>query len=118
AATRASGASAETAPIGMIFLHRSDIVIGNLLKNAVKHTDRNRVSVHVAQRAVVIEDYGPGIDAALQASMFERYARGEAADAGGSGIGLALVRRFCDQYGWRIEVRSAPQIGTRIEVRF
>ncbi|MEQ8234851.1 MAG: HAMP domain-containing sensor histidine kinase [Gammaproteobacteria bacterium] len=110
--TVTAGATVDAVPVLV------DIVVGNLLKNAVKHTDRDRVSVQLDQRTVIIEDYGPGIEPALQASMFERYARGDAGEATGSGIGLALVRRFCDQCGWHIEVRSAPQVGTRVTVRF
>lgn len=95
-----------------------NIVIGNILKNAIKHTDRDRVSVFVADHQVVIQDYGPGIERASQASLFDRFARGSKAVSDGSGIGLALVRRFCEQYGWKISLESQLDKGTRVSVEF
>ncbi|MCC7412339.1 MAG: HAMP domain-containing histidine kinase [Gammaproteobacteria bacterium] len=95
-----------------------NIVIGNILKNAVKYTDRGTVNVILSDAGVVIEDYGPGIDAAAQATMFERCNRGSRADTDGAGIGLALVRRFCEQYGWIIDLQSVESEGTRVAVVF
>ncbi len=96
----------------------ANIVIGNILNNAVKYTDRNVISVYLTASEVVIQDYGPGIDASVQATLFDRFKRGANRDPDGSGIGLALVRRFCDQYGWRIDFRSELEQGTRIAVGF
>ena len=95
-----------------------NIVIGNILKNAVKYTDRNVVNVFRARGEVVIQDYGPGVDQATQARLFDRFNRGQTRDADGSGIGLALVRRFCDQYGWTIDFRSDEHKGTRVAIEF
>jgi len=94
------------------------IVIGNLLKNAIKHTDDGRVSVVVRGREVLIQDYGRGVDPSLHGRLFERFARGTGDSADGSGIGLALVKRFCDQFGWAIDYHSVPNQGTQFIVRF
>lgn len=95
-----------------------EIVIGNIIKNAVKYTDGDVINVIVRPHGVLVQDYGPGIDAATQDRLFERFARGGQRDADGSGIGLALVKRFCDQYGWRIGFDSVPGRGTRIAIDF
>ena len=95
-----------------------NIVIGNILKNAVKYTDRDLISVFLRPREVVVQDYGPGIDLREQASLFDRHHRGSQHEADGNGIGLALVRRFCDEYGWAIDFRSEVNIGTRVAVAF
>lgn len=95
-----------------------DIVIGNILKNAVKYTDQKIVNVFVRGDEVVIQDYGPGIDPAVQATLFDRFDRGTNRNPDGTGIGLALVRRFCEQYGWAIDFRSEEHKGTRVAVEF
>ena len=95
-----------------------DIVLGNILRNAIKYTDRKLVTLHIGARHVIVQDYGPGIDAATQARLFERFARGGEADATGNGIGLALVQRFCNQYGWTLDLQSTASEGTRIAVNF
>jgi signal transduction histidine kinase len=95
-----------------------DIVIGNILKNAVKYTDQKMINVFVTAEGVVIQDYGPGIDKAVQETLFDRFNRGENRNPDGTGIGLALVRRFCDQYGWVIDFRSEQTKGTRVAVAF
>jgi signal transduction histidine kinase len=95
-----------------------DIVIGNILKNAVKYTDKKVINVFVTDEGVVIQDYGPGIDKAVQETLFDRFNRGENRNPDGTGIGLALVRRFCDQYGWVIDFRSEETKGTRVAVAF
>ena len=95
-----------------------DIVIGNILKNAVKYTDQKIINVFVTVKEVIIQDYGPGIDKAAQSTLFDRFNRGENRNPDGTGIGLALVRRFCDQYGWAIDFRSEERKGTRVAVAF
>ncbi|MCZ6771780.1 MAG: HAMP domain-containing sensor histidine kinase [Proteobacteria bacterium] len=95
-----------------------DIVIGNILKNAVKYTDQKIINVFVTPDEVVIQDYGPGIDKTVQSTLFDRFNRGENRNPDGTGIGLALVRRFCDQYGWVIDFRSEETKGTRVAVAF
>lgn len=95
-----------------------DIVLGNIIKNAIKYTDRKLVTLYIDARQVVVQDYGPGIDSAAQAKLFERFHRGSEHDNTGTGIGLALVRRFCDQYGWTLDFQSAHSEGTRIAVNF
>ena len=77
-----------------------NIVLGNILKNAVKYTNRDVINIFVTDHEVVIQDYGPGIDERTQETLFDRFNRGNNRNPDGTGIGLALVRRFCDQYGW------------------
>ena len=95
-----------------------NIVIGNILKNAVKYTNRNVINVFLTKDEVVIQDYGPGIDESVQATLFDRFNRGKNRNPDGTGIGLALVRRFCDQYGWSIDFYSEKDKGTRVAVAF
>lgn len=110
--TRGNGATINTIPAV------ANIVIGNILKNAVKYTDKDEVRVFISEEQVVVQDYGPGMDLETQQSLFDRFSRGEHVMQDGAGIGLALVRRFCEQYGWEIDLDSQTDKGTRIAVVF
>ncbi|HMA42331.1 MAG TPA: sensor histidine kinase, partial [Gemmatimonadales bacterium] len=51
--------------------------------------------------------------------VFERFYRGETARATeGAGLGLAIARWIADMHGARIDIRSEPGQGTRVEVSF
>ena len=36
----------------------------------------------------------------------------------GHGVGLTIVKRLSDRFGWSLKVDSAPEVGTRVEVVF
>ena len=83
-------------------------MIRNLLRNAVQACgDAARVELRarVLDHRVLIEviDDGPGLSPEAMGRVFERYVSGR---AGGSGIGLAVVRRLAQEYGGRVGVRS------------
>ncbi|HEY9199121.1 MAG TPA: HAMP domain-containing sensor histidine kinase [Gammaproteobacteria bacterium] len=92
------------------------ILLGNLLRNAITHTVQGRIVVRVAQGCVCVHDTGTGITETELPKIFQRYYRG--GDSQGAGIGLALVKRICDHYGWTIHAESAPGAGTRIQLSF
>lgn len=92
------------------------ILFGNLLRNAIAHTWQGRVAVRVAEGCVCVDDTGTGIAESELPKIFQRYYRG--ADSSGAGIGLALVKRICDHYGWHIEATSVAGQGTRIRLAF
>ena len=104
------------ADIGMI-----ESVLENLIENAIRHTpvggvirvevlpmDERRVAVRVA-------DSGHGIPGDEVANIFDRYYRvnrGETADAGSTGLGLAITRHIVELHGGEIRVESDPARGT------
>jgi signal transduction histidine kinase len=104
------------ADIGMI-----ESVLQNLIENAMRHTptggvirvevvplDKARVAVHVV-------DSGRGIPSDQLTGLFDRYYRvnrGEASDAGSTGLGLAITRHIVELHGGRIQVESVPARGT------
>jgi signal transduction histidine kinase len=78
-------------------------IVENLLANAVKHTPGDsRIWVRL-ERAdegalLAVEDDGPGIGAEDRDPIFQPFRQG-ATTAAGSGVGLALVRRFAELHG-------------------
>ena len=90
------------------------IVISNLLRNAVEHTDAGEIRVALEGRTLRIADTGRGIADAARAVLF---ARGHSTKPGG-GMGLHLTKRICDRFGWQLTIASAPGKGTTASVTF
>ena len=95
-----------------------DLVLRNLIDNAIKHHDRRDGIVQVvsADSAAVltidVTDDGPGITRDWHEAIFEPFRRIDDTHAPeSSGIGLALVKRTIEIAGGRIEVRSDPERG-------
>ncbi|KAF1014743.1 MAG: Alginate biosynthesis sensor protein KinB [Stenotrophomonas maltophilia] len=86
--------------------------IKNLVDNALKYGGDGvlqiALTVEGAQAVLTIADHGPGIAAADAGRVFERFARGEGAPAGGAGLGLAIVKRVIDSHGGRIDLANRP----------
>ncbi len=92
------------------------IVVDNLVRNALAHTESGLVTVTLGADRLVVTDTGIGIDAADMERVFQRYYRGAASD--GSGIGLSLVKRICDRQGWQVELDSRDGGGTTATLTF
>ena len=81
------------------------VALGNLIGNAVKYTTAGEVIVRILPGAVEVIDSGPGLGGEDAAKLFERGYRGTHAEhSQGGGIGLSIVRRLCDLYGWDVRV--------------
>jgi two-component system OmpR family sensor kinase len=87
-------------------------VLDNLLTNAAVHTPPGTpVSLAVFRTGVVVADSGPGIPAADQSRVFDRFYRVDDARArarGGSGLGLAVVHSLVAAHGGAVELASEP----------
>ncbi len=92
-------------------------VIGNLLRNAVAYTEEGEVRVVVSGDSITIEDSGPGMEPELLEQAFKPFVSRQR-QRGGFGVGLTIVRRLTDRFGWKVEVDSQPGQGTRVTVRF
>ncbi len=92
------------------------MVLANLVRNAVAHSQAGTIRIQLDPQALVVSDEGVGIDADEQERVFERFYRGS--QSKGAGIGLSLVRRICDRLGWRIELASQPSSGTSVRIDF
>ncbi|HEY9868606.1 MAG TPA: HAMP domain-containing sensor histidine kinase [Candidatus Obscuribacterales bacterium] len=100
-------------------------VLVNLLSNAVKFSPAGAsVDVSACSRDKEIEirvsDRGRGIPAALQQTIFERFAQVEAADAsekGGTGLGLPICKQIVELHGGTIGVESQEGMGSTFSIR-
>ncbi len=90
-------------------------VLTNLIRNAVHYTERGFVKVGHASKCLTVADSGRGISTENLPRVFERFFRDEYADSG-MGLGLSIVKRVCDHYGWRIKVESTPMKGSTFSI--
>ncbi|MCB1549956.1 MAG: HAMP domain-containing histidine kinase [Hyphomicrobiaceae bacterium] len=102
-----------------------DLVLRNLIDNAICHHDRRHGSVHISAQphdahvVLVVADDGPGIPVDAHRAIFEPFVKlDDEAHPEGAGIGLALVARTLSLIGGRISVESDParSRGTRMVV--
>ncbi|WP_150250936.1 sensor histidine kinase [Nocardiopsis deserti] len=90
-----------------------------LAANAVRHTAPGstlRVGSGFSGDDVLfwVADQGPGIPAEEHGRIFERFSRGSGAARGdrGAGLGLAIVRAIAEAHHGRVDLRSAPGVGS------
>ena len=90
-------------------------VIANLLLNSAHHTpadtpiflaagiDHARARVYLT-----VADRGPGLPPAMRERLFQKFQRGDAARAGGLGLGLSIIRGFVVAQGGEIVAGENP----------
>jgi PAS domain S-box-containing protein len=120
-AERGAQVDADLPDAAFVIAHAHDvqILMQNLISNAVKFADHDDPRVGVsAQRVdgewrVEVRDNGPGIAPADQARIFRAFERASAAvDRAGYGLGLAICHRVVERHGGDVGVDSAPGEGS------
>lgn len=103
---------------------RVTYVLDNLLVNAIRHgcpTPGSRIEVFCRENqdwmSIHVRDQGPGIPLETQNRIFGLFERGTA-DSGGTGVGLAIVKRVMESHGGDVSVSSSPGCGAEFVVRF
>jgi len=96
--------------------YRLEIIVSNLLDNAIKYTQpgghvRVTLSGDSEYAEVVVRDDGPGIAAADQARVFERFVRVGEAPVKGVGLGLSLSRELAEAHGGTLTLQSSEGQG-------
>jgi len=104
---------------------RIEQVIYNLIDNALKHGGKSGVNVMVeahsngSEAIVAVHDDGPGVPLGDQPHVFERFYRvhkDRSRDAGGSGLGLSIVKHTVQAHGGTVALQSSPGAGATFTV--
>lgn len=100
---------------------RLQVVVQNLVLNALKFTERGSVTVACHSEGgtltVVVRDTGIGIAPDEQRRIFELHARaGDTAAHAGSGVGLYTVTRFARELGGTVSMTSELGRGSEFRV--
>jgi putative two-component system response regulator len=100
-------------------------VVTNLLRNALKFTEKGSVQLTVkavgSYIVLVVEDTGIGIAAEHLASIFERFRQADGSSTRryeGTGIGLTLVKEYVELMSGKISVTSELGRGTRFQIEW
>ena len=103
-----------------------NIIVDNLVSNAIKYTDRGRITVSVGRVEtegkkyveIGVHDTGHGISKAALPRIFDRfYQENGVHQASGTGIGLALVKNLVALHEAEIHVDSEVEKGSSFVVR-
>lgn len=92
-----------------------EIVLRNLIENAIRHCDRDAVAISVrceergGQLMFEVADDGPGVPLDFHPYIFTPFAKVDPSSSrGGSGMGLTLVKRVIEDNGGTITLDSNP----------
>ncbi|MEW6728851.1 MAG: HAMP domain-containing sensor histidine kinase [Pseudomonadota bacterium] len=92
------------------------VMLHNLLDNACKHgPPKLHIALHIQRtaqqdKALIIEDNGPGIPEERMPPLLQRFGRGDS-DRAGLGLGLALAREIALLHGGTLHLGRAPHLG-------
>ena len=96
--------------------------VSNLVENAKRHSGTEDIALSLTWldgwAHVIVEDHGVGIPQEHAARIFERFHRvdpARAAETGGAGLGLAIVRRIARLHGGEVALTPAKPRGCRFD---
>ena len=96
--------------------------VSNLVENAKRHSGTEDIALSLTWldgwAHVIVEDHGVGIPPEHAARIFERFHRvdpARAAETGGAGLGLAIVRRIARLHGGEVAMTPAKPRGCRFD---
>ena len=93
-------------------------VIDNVVDNGVKYSGNSKqIDINIRNRTLCIKDYGIGMDEVELLQIFDNYYQSNST-VSGFGIGLSMVKRFCDKNRIELNFNSTPRVGTKVEFKF
>lgn len=98
--------------------HVLNVMLRNLLVNAVTFTQSGRIEVCVATDRIEIRDTGIGMSPETLAKAFDPFYRADLTREESKGMGLSIVRRLGERFGWPVTLTSIPGEGTTAIIHF
>ena len=95
-----------------------EIMIDNLISNAIKYNKTNGyIKLSNKNNIIYIEDSGIGIDTKNIFKVYDKYFQ-EKLEHKGIGLGLNIVKEYCDKYKIVIKIDSQDGTGTIISLNY
>ena len=94
------------------------VMLGHLLRNACTFTESGSVDVEIDRNEVRVRDTGIGMSDDILQHAYDPFFRADQFNPVGKGIGLTIVRRLGDRFGWPVALESVPGKGTLATIRF
>lgn len=93
-------------------------VIDNIIDNGIKYSQNlNTIDIKLINHTLYIQDYGCGMDEVELLQIFDKYYQANKSMKG-FGIGLSMVKRFCDMNDIKLSFDSALNQGTTVLLKF
>ena len=92
------------------------VLTANVVRNAIQHMVSGSVSVTLKNRELQVKDTGPGVPPDIQESVNRANSSDELAFA--TGLGLYIIRRITDSYGWQFQLLNRKDGGTTAVIVF
>jgi len=93
-------------------------VIDNIIDNGVKYSQNSiQIDIRLNESTLEIQDYGLGMDEVELLQIFDTYYQANS-NMQGFGIGLSMVKRFCDKNSIDLNFKSSPNNGTTVILKF
>ena len=92
-------------------------VIDNIIDNGVKYSlDSKDIDIKIKDKTLFVQDYGIGMDEVELLHIFDKYYQSNK-DMQGFGIGLSMVKRYCDKNDITLSFSSSPSVGTTVKLK-
>lgn len=99
----------------IVFANKSGFIktLNNLISNAIKYNKKDGfINIELNHRYLIVEDSGIGLSDSEIFKIFDRYYQGDSTSSG-YGIGLNIVKSFCDEHKIAIKIESTKGFGSR-----
>ena len=92
------------------------ITITNIIRNAFQFTPRGLITITLERDSIAVTDTGTGIEPHQLDDVTQSHVKGK--NSKGFGLGLSIVTRLCDRYGWQLDIHSTVGKGTQVKINW
>lgn len=101
-------------------------IFRNVIDNAVKYTNEGKIDIYIdtdddGRLTIIVRDTGVGISEEYLTNMFRAFTQedqGFTRKYDGNGLGLTLVRKYCELNNASVKISSKKQEGTEVKITF
>lgn len=94
------------------------VMLGQLLDNACSFIEEGQIEVRIESDRIVIVDTGIGMTPETLQKVYDPFYRANQFNPTGKGMGLSIVRRLGERFGWPVTLESKPGVGTVAVIAF